>query len=133
VTLSSVRVNGGTSDASADERVFAFLTFKTSDIEDINVLENAEAAAAAASATPEPLVPQSAAPQPPPPPPSTRQELDPHRPVQHFCQRVAQLVIDRDAVASLEVAALRDLTRPLSPFRQPDDAIMRRSRDLARR
>ena len=67
MTLSSVRVNGGTIDASADERVFAFVTFKTSDIGDINVLENAEAAAAAASATPEPLVPQAAAPQPPPP------------------------------------------------------------------
>ncbi len=142
MTLSSVRVTGGTSDASADERVFAFVTFKTSDIEDINVLddieginvlENAEAAAAAASATPEPLVPQAAAPQPPPPPPSTRQELDPHRPAQHFCQRLAQLVVDRDAVASLEVAALRDLTRPLSPFRHPDDAIMRRNRDLANR
>jgi hypothetical protein len=54
VTLSGVRVKGGTSDASAGEKVFAFVTFKTSDIEDLNVLENAEAAAAVASAAPEP-------------------------------------------------------------------------------
>jgi ribosomal protein L12E/L44/L45/RPP1/RPP2 len=54
VTLSGVRVKGGTSDASAGEKVFAFVTFKTSDIEDLNVLENSDAAAAVSSAAPDP-------------------------------------------------------------------------------
>ena len=54
VTLSGVRVKNGAGDASASEKVFAFITFKTSDIEDLNVLENADASAASAAPEPAP-------------------------------------------------------------------------------
>ncbi len=63
MTLSGVRVKSGTSDASAGDKVFAFVTFKTSDIEDLNVLETAEIAAVVASAAPEPAPHHTQVPQ----------------------------------------------------------------------
>jgi hypothetical protein len=62
VTLSGVRVKS-TSDPSAVDKVFAFITFKTSDIEDLQVLENADAPVAVASAAPEPAPTRVQAPQ----------------------------------------------------------------------
>lgn len=63
VTLSGVRVVGG-ADTAASDKVFAFVTFKTIDIEDLNVLEADDAPAAVASAAPEPAAPTvSQAPQ----------------------------------------------------------------------
>ena len=45
-------------------------------------------------------------------------------------ERQRRLVADRGAAASMEIPWLRDLTRPLSPFTQPD-AMMKRNKDLA--
>ena len=70
------------------------------------------------------------------PPPVTRQELDTHFPALPGCEDVApperhrRPVADRGVAASSEVPWLRDLTRPLSPFTQPD-AMMKRNKDLA--
>ncbi len=68
--------------------------------------------------------------------PVTRQELDTHFPALPGCeemnppQRQRRPDPDRAAAASIEVPWLRDLTRPLSPFTQPD-AMMKRNKDLA--
>jgi hypothetical protein len=69
------------------------------------------------------------------PTPVTRQELDTHFPALPGCEEIAplrqkRLVADRGAAASMEIPWLRDLTRPLSPFTQPD-AMMKRNKDLA--
>lgn len=57
--MSGVRVVGG-ADATASDKVFAFVTFKTIDIEDLNVLEADEPPAAVASAAPQPAAPTPA-------------------------------------------------------------------------
>ena len=118
------------SAGDASNRVFAFVTFRTCEIEDINLLGMAQPpeAAAAPSSFSELLpsvqnVPFSS--------PSLQnfQELNSHI---LELQEQGQTVAGTDAVDILDIAAVRDLTRPLSPFRHPD-AMAMRNRDLAER
>jgi hypothetical protein len=70
------------------------------------------------------------------PPPVTRQELDNHFPALPGSEEVPssdrhrRLASERGAAASSEAPWLRDLTRPLSPFREAD-AMMQRNKELA--